>query len=68
MVSAIQRVRFSDGRIGGVIECDGKLIAFDDYYGLIAKAVADQNLDILANFILTVGIVSNHGNWFTSGN
>lgn len=24
--------------------------------------------DLLRNFILTVGVVSNHGNWFTSGN
>jgi len=29
--------------------------------------VIDSNeADLLANFILTVGVVSNHGNWFTA--
>ncbi|MCL1858699.1 MAG: hypothetical protein FWF92_05645 [Oscillospiraceae bacterium] len=67
-VSSIQRIRLSDGRIGGVIENNGKFCFYDDYNALIKKAVFEHETELLADFILTVGIVSNHGNWFTSGN
>ena len=67
-VSSIQRIRNSDGRIGGAIERNGEFAFYDDYYALIENAISGQDADILSNFILTVGIVSNHGNWFTSGN
>ena len=66
MVSAIQRVRMSDGKIAGVVERHGKLECFDDYDVLIEKAILGHDVKKLANFILTIGIVSNHGNWFTS--
>jgi hypothetical protein len=67
-VSSIQRIRLSDGRIGGVVENQGRLECFDDYNALIENAIFGHDIKMLANFILTVGIVSNHGNWFTSGN
>ena len=67
-VSSIQRVRLSDGRIGGAIERNGKFDFYDDYNALIESAVFEHKTELLANFILTVGIVSNHGNWFTSDN
>jgi len=65
-VSSIQRVRLSDGRVGGVIESDGKFDFYDDYTALVEKAIFEHKAELLSNFILTVGIVSNHGNWFTS--
>jgi hypothetical protein len=67
-VSSIQRVRLSDGRMGGVIECNGKFDFYEDYDALIESAVFEHKEELLVNFILTVGIVSNHGNWFTSDN
>jgi hypothetical protein len=67
-VSSIQRVRLQDGRIGGAIECDGKFSFYKDYYELIEDAIISNRVELLSNFILTVGIVSNHGNWFTSEN
>jgi len=65
-VSSIQRIRLRDGKMAGVVERNGKLECFDDYYALIEKAVLGHEMEMLMNFILTVGIVSNHGNWFTS--
>ena len=67
-VSSIQRIRLFNGKMAGVIERNGKLHFYDDYNVLINKAIFEQDTEILANFILTVGIVSNHGNWFTSNN
>jgi hypothetical protein len=67
-VSSIQRVRLSDGRIGGIIEHDGKFDLHDDYYALIENAIFKHDNELLRDFILTIGIVSNHGNWFTSDN
>ena len=35
---------------------------------MIAEIVGSDKRDLLKDFILTVGVVSNHGNWFTSDN
>ncbi|MCL2082156.1 MAG: hypothetical protein FWH04_02820 [Oscillospiraceae bacterium] len=67
-VSSIQRIRLSDGRMAGAVEHRGKLKTYDDYNTLIEHAIFEYNEEILKHFILTVGIVSNHGNWFTSNN
>jgi len=67
-VSSLQKIRFSDGRIGGLIQKqDGSFIC-KDYYQLMAEIIAGDSAELLSQFILTVGVVSNHGNWFTSEN
>jgi len=67
-VSALQKVRRSDGSMGGLIEdSDGKH-RFGDYYELMAEIIASCDPELLSRFILTVGVVSNHGNWFTGEN
>lgn len=35
---------------------------------LLEEIIATNSTDLLRDFILTVGVVSNHGNWFTSDN
>ena len=67
-VSALQRVRFSDGKLGGVIQKANGKLEFGDYYELMAHIIASHDKELLSRFILTVGVVSNHGNWFTSEN
>jgi len=67
-VSSIQRIRLGDGRIGGVIERNGEVDFYEDYYALIENAILKHDKELLGDFILTVGIVSNHGNWFTTDN
>lgn len=67
-VSSLQKLRLRNGRIRGVFETrDGRIRAgmYDD---VLRELIEGQSGEDLAGFILTVGIVSNHGNWFTSDN
>ena len=67
-VSSLQKVRLSDGRMGGLIHrLNGDLVC-EPYETLIARIIASETADLLRSFVLTVGVVSNHGNWFTSEN
>ena len=34
----------------------------------MAEVIASDNPELLSHFVLTIGVVSNHGNWFTSEN
>ena len=65
-VSALQKYRRADGRVGGVIEkADGSL-EVGVYAELIDHLIQDDDPELLSRFTLTVGVVSNHGNWFTA--
>lgn len=67
-VSSLQKVRLRDGQIGGVIHGrDGNLLC-KPYQKLLKEVIASDDPDLLEAFILTVGVVSNHGNWFTAEN
>lgn len=68
MVPALQKMRFADGKMGGLIQKSNGQIVFGDYYDLMAQIIASDDKELLSRFILTVGVVSNHGNWFTSDN
>jgi len=65
-VSALQKVRFKDGTLGGLIQKGDGTMCYGDFYTLMAEIIAGNDREMLAHFILTVGVVSNHGNWFTS--
>lgn len=67
-VSALQKVRRSSGTMGGFIEWENGTHRFGDYYELMAEVIISTDRELLRKFILTVGIVSNHGNWFTAEN
>lgn len=65
-LSSIQRVKMSDGSDFGVLvkgEGDLKLEPYDEF---IRSVVASEDKELLKDFVLTVGVVSNHGNWFSS--
>lgn len=66
-VSCLQKLRASNGDKLGVIEIDGEYVV-DEYDELLVKIINQDNQNWLKNFILTVGVVSNHGNWFTQDN
>ncbi|MFB3890799.1 MAG: hypothetical protein ACE15C_02120 [Phycisphaerae bacterium] len=68
MVSALQKVRFADGKLGGLIQRKDGSLRCEEYYSLLAEIIRSDSPELLARFILTVGVVSNHGNWFTSEN
>ena len=66
-VSGLQRIPLKDGSVAALVEeADGTLSTHDDYYGFLQDAIDSGDLQALQNVILTVGVVSNHGNWFTA--
>ncbi len=67
-VSALQKLRLTDGSMGGFIQKKDGSFRHGNYYDLMAEIIASDDPELLSRFILTVGVVSNHGNWFTSDN
>ena len=67
-VSSLQKIRLTDGSMGGFIQKRDGSFRHGDYYELMAQIIASGDPELLSRFILTVGVVSNHGNWFTSEN
>ncbi|KIE18037.1 hypothetical protein DS62_04085, partial [Smithella sp. SC_K08D17] len=67
-VSALQKIRLTNGSMGGLIQKRDGSFRHGDYYNLMAEIIASDDSELLSRFILTVGVVSNHGNWFTSEN
>ena len=67
-VSSLQKVRLRNGQFQGVMEqADGSF--WTGPYEEVLRTIVDSLPVVeLAGFVLTVGIVSNHGNWFTSDN
>lgn len=67
-VSALQKIRLRNGKYQGTIERTDGSFRTDDYDVLLRDIIDTSSVSELAGFILTVGVVSNHGNWFTSDN
>lgn len=67
-VSALQKIRLTNGSMGGLIQKRDGSFRHGDYYNLMAEIIASDDSELLSRFILTIGVVSNHGNWFTSEN
>ena len=67
-VSALQKIRLSDGGTGGVMHRSDGSFVHKPYEAFLEEVIASDDADLLRRFVLTVGVVSNHGNWFTSDN
>jgi hypothetical protein len=67
-VSSLQKVRLRDGQFQGVMERRDGTFRTGAYSELLRDAIDNWMVADLRGFILTVGVVSNHGNWFTSDN
>jgi len=63
-VSSLQRFRRRDGSIAGLIENAHGRIEIGDYYEMLRAICATQTDALAQRVVLSVGIVSNHGNWF----
>ena len=67
-VSSLQKVRSRSGQIQGIIEeADGNF-RMAPYHSMLREVINAESLSEFPGFMLTVGVVSNHGNWFTSDN
>ena len=68
-VSGLQRIPRRDGSVAALVEeANGSLVTHPNYYEFLQGAIDAADRDALANVVLTVGVVSNHGNWFTAEN
>lgn len=67
-ISSLQKIRLDTGEMYGVIYKADKNIHSKSYYTLLDEVINSDESDLLTHFTLTVGVVSNHGNWFTSSN
>ena len=67
-VSSLQKVRLRNGQFQGVMEQSDGSFRTGLYDELLREVIDTLSVVELAGFILTVGVASNHGNWFTSDN
>jgi len=67
-VSSLQKIRLRNGEVGGCFVPSAGQPICKPYNLFIQEIVGGDDPEFLRRFILTVGVVSNHGNWFTSGN
>ena len=66
--SSLQKIRNEFGEMYGIIyKSDGSFIV-KPFVDLMEKIIYSKDKELLRRFILTVGVVGNHGNWFTSSN
>ena len=65
-VSALQRIRIADGSVYGIMPLRNNDLMIKPYDEFLDLIVHSEDGELLRHFILTVGVVSNHGNWFTS--
>jgi len=65
-VSSLQKIRQRNGEFHGFFEqADGQFRS-GPYKRLRREAIKSSSVSEFPGFVLTIGIVSNHGNWFTS--
>lgn len=67
-VSSLQKIRTETGELHGIIYESDNSFKIKPYNTLIDEIIFSNNVELLRRFVLTVGMVSNHGNWFTSTN
>ncbi|AFZ15360.1 hypothetical protein Cri9333_4580 [Crinalium epipsammum PCC 9333] len=67
-VSCLQKIRSADGKLFGILPTPNGGFEYELYDVALDKMIYEATPERLKNFILTIGIVSNHGNWFTSDN
>jgi hypothetical protein len=66
--SSLQKIRTESGEMHGIIYKSDNTFYIKPYNALMEEIIYSKDAELLRRFILTVGIVSNHGNWFTSEN
>lgn len=65
-VSALQKNRLHSGEAYGIIYQGSKVLYSEPYNKLLERVIYSKKIELLKDFILTIGVVSNHGNWFTA--
>ncbi|MBY0434927.1 MAG: hypothetical protein K2U26_12530 [Cyclobacteriaceae bacterium] len=66
--SSLQKIRTEKGELHGIIYRSNGTYVIKPFVDLMEEIIYSNDKELLRRFILTVGVVSNHGNWFTSEN
>ncbi|MGB1204029.1 MAG: hypothetical protein ACPG5B_00195 [Chitinophagales bacterium] len=66
--SSLQKIRTDTGEKYGLIYKSNNQPYIKPYVELMEEIIDSNDRELLKKFILTVGVVSNHGNWFTAEN
>ncbi len=66
--SSLQKIRTESGEMFGIIYKSDNTFYIKPYIEFMEEIIFSNNNELLRRFIMTIGIVSNHGNWFTSDN
>ena len=66
--SSLQKIRTDLGEKYGIIYKSDNQPYIKPYVELMEEIIYSDNSTLLQKFILTIGVVSNHGNWFTAEN
>jgi len=66
--SSLQKIRTDNGEKYGIIYRSNNQPYIKPYNELMEEVIYSSDSELLKKFILTVGVVSNHGNWFTAEN
>ncbi|MGI6343264.1 MAG: hypothetical protein ACOXZ9_09870 [Bacteroidales bacterium] len=66
--SSLQKIRTDSGEKYGIIYRSDNKPYIKPYTELMEEVIYSSDSELLKKFILTVGVVSNHGNWFTFEN
>jgi len=66
--SSLQKIRTDMGEKYGIIYRSNNKPYIKPYIELMEEIIYSDDTELLKKFILTVGVVSNHGNWFTAEN
>lgn len=66
--SSLQKIRNEAGELYGIIYKSDGTYLIKPFVELLEEVIASTDKELLRRFVLTVGVVSNHGNWFTSTN
>lgn len=65
--SSLQKVRNDQGGLDGIYYVNGEACV-GPYNQLLREIIFNGQPQQLRDFTLSIGVVSNHGNWFTAGN
>ena len=67
-VSSLQKIRNNKGKLMGIMYDDKNKHKIESHSKLFEEIIKSDDMSYLSKFIMIVGIVSNHGNWFNSNN
>lgn len=67
-ISSLQKIRLRNGEFQGIIEGTDGEFSSGPYLTILRDVIQASSHSEYPGFILTVGVVSNHGNWFSTDN